>query len=525
MDIENAPPPTFQDQLVPEGTRLAGWAALVHALRIQAPARHLSCVSEKHVRGNQRQEGPWSVFDKRYWPGETFADHLGFALRHEPIDMLILKRVFDAVPQAEVEAFVRAAATGLPARRAWFLYETLTPGTLDVPDAPEMTSIDLLDPKLYVTGKSRVSKRHRVRDNLLGTGRFCPVIRRTDTLTDFIGRGLDASARETVGRTGAHLVARAASFMLLADSRASFEIEGERPPRNRLERWARAVLQAGKNPLTLDEIVRLQGVLIENTRFIRAGLRPDGVFLGERDRDGAPLPEFIGARPADLRDLTDAMLEANNRMRDNEIDPVIQAAATAFAFVYIHPFQDGNGRLHRCLIHHVLAERKFTPPGMVFPVSSVMLDRIDDYRTTLQAHSGALMDFIEWRPTPDRNVEVLNDTADLYRYFDCTGAAEFLYACVQRTVEHDLPHEIDYLRRHDEAMRRLMDAVEMPDRLAEDLIMFIRQNKGTLSKKRRQYEFKALEGKEVALLETIVRDAFEGFDEQPAPQEPAQADE
>ena len=147
--------------------------------------------------------------------------------------------------------------------------------------------------------------------------------------------------------------------------------------------------------------------------------------------------------------------------------PLLKAAATAFGFVYIHPFQDGNGRMHRCLIHHVLAERKFTPPGMVFPVSSVMLDRIDDYRSTLQRHSGPLMPFIEWRPTPERNVEVLNATADLYRYFDCTEVAEFLYACVRRTVESDLPREIEYLRRHDEAIRRIMDTIEMPDRIAE----------------------------------------------------------
>ena len=37
-----------------------------------------------------------------------------------------------------------------------------------------------------------------------------------------------------------------------------------------------------------------------------------------------------------------------------------------------------------------------------------------------------------------------------------------------RTVEEDLPREIDYLRRHDEAIRRIMDTVEMPDRLAEN---------------------------------------------------------
>jgi hypothetical protein len=387
----------------------------------------------------------------------------------------------------------------------------MTGRSLDIENAPGAAAIDLLDPDVYFTGKPRLSKRHRVRDNLLGIGRFCPIIRRTKALTEFLELDLAARARETVGRTGAHLVARAASFMLLADSRASFEIEGERPPRNRLERWGRAVLQAGKNRLTLDEIIRLQRVLIEDTRFIHAGLRPDSIFLGERDRHGDPLPEFIGARPEDLADLMGGLLEANDRMREDGLDPVLKAAATAFGFVYVHPFQDGNGRMHRCLIHHVLAERKFTPSGMVFPVSSVMLDRIDDYRQTLQDHTGPLMPFIEWRSTPERNIEVLNETADLYRYFDCTEAAAFLYACVAHTVEHDLPREIEYLRRHDEAIRRTMDAVEMPDRVAENLVMFIRQNNGTLSKKRREAEFKKLRDEEVTLIEGIVNDAFAGF--------------
>ena len=504
---------TFQENILPSGTKLAGLAALAHALSIQAPVRRPSCVSEKHVRGSRRQEGAWTVFDIRYWPGDTFADHLTFALRHEDLDLLILKRAFEAVSPNTMAAFVHAAPTGNNTRRAWFLYEVLTDRTLKVSDAPEVAAIDLLDPKAYFTGKPRLSKRHRIRDNLLGTGRFCPLIRRTKVLADFLSRDLAKEAAQTIGRTGAHLVARAASFMLLADSRASFEIEGERPPRNRLERWARAVLQAGKNKLTLEEIIRLHAILIEDARFVRVGLRPDGVFLGERDHNGDPLPEFIGARPQDLNDLVSNMLQANERMRDTGLDPVLQAAATAFAFVYIHPLQDGNGRLHRCLIHHVLAERKFTPPGMIFPVSSVMLDRIDDYRTTLQAHSHPLMTFIDWRPTPDRNVEVLNDTGDLYRYFDCTDAAEFLYACVLRTVEQDLPKEIDYLRRHDEALSRVMEAVEMPDRLAENLIMFIRQNNGTLPKKRRANEYKKLSDREVGQLETIVRDAFDGFAE------------
>jgi hypothetical protein len=340
-----------------------------------------------------------------------------------------MKRIFEAVPQAEVEALVQAAPTAIPVRRAWYLYEALTGRILDVDDAPRAEAIDLLDAKAYFTGKPRLSKRHRVRDNLLGTGRFSPVIRRTDALEQILDLDLPAKARETVGHAGGHLVARA----------------------------------------------------------------------------------------ADLDDLMTAMLEANDRMRDDGLDPVLQAAATAFGFVYVHPFEDGNGRLHRCLIHHVLAERKFAPPGMVFPVSSVMLDRIDDYRITLEGHSTPLMPFIQWRPTRERNVEVLNDTSDLYRYFDCTDAAEFLCACVRRTVESDLPREIDYLRRHDEAIRRIMDAVEMPDRVAEDLVLFIRQNKGTLSRNRREGEFAKLRDDEVLLVERTVRDAFEGLEKDPRP--------
>jgi len=508
MRVSTEPLAVFQERSVPAGARLAGWAALVESLGIKAPVRRPSFVSEQHIRGSRRAEEAGTLFDKRYWPGDSFADHLTFALRHEEIDLLILKRVFEAVPPTEIETMVREAPTGAIARRAWYFYEILTGRMLDVEDARGAGAVDLLDADAYFTGKPRLSKRHRVRDNLLGSGQFCPVIRRTPALTAFTELDLAEEARNTVGQTGARIVARAASFLLLADSRASFEIEGERPPRNRLERWGRAVLQAGKNLLSLDEIVRLQRVLIEDARFVRPGLRPDGVFLGERDHFGDPLPEFIGAKPDDLTSLMAGLIEANDRMRADGIDPVLKAAATAFGFVYIHPFQDGNGRMHRCLIHHVLAERKFTPPGMVFPVSAVMLDRIEAYREALRSHSAPLMPYIDWRPTAERNVEVLNDTADLYRYFDCTAEAEFLYGCVERTVREDLPREIDYLHRHDEAMGRIMDVVEMPNRLAENLVLYIRQNDGKLSKRRREGEFKQLTAEEVAAIENVIQEEF-----------------
>jgi len=65
MQIETGPLAVFQERSVPAGSRLAGWAALVRAFDIQAPVRHPSCVAEQHVRGSQREEAGWTIFDKR----------------------------------------------------------------------------------------------------------------------------------------------------------------------------------------------------------------------------------------------------------------------------------------------------------------------------------------------------------------------------------------------------------------------------------------------------------------------------
>jgi len=245
-----------------------------------------------------------------------------------------------------------------------------------------------------------------------------------------------------MGRTAQDVWRRAARFLLLADSRASFAIEGERPARNRLARWANVVRRAGARPLSLDEILRMHDELIHDHRFVAQGLRTQGVFLGERDRDGEPIPEFIGARAADLPGLMAALLASHRIMTERDVDPIIHAALIAFGFVFIHPFEDGNGRLHRALIHHILAERGFAPAGLVFSVSAVMLERIHDYREALRQHSGPLMPFIEWQPNAQRNVDALNDTADLYRFGDYTALAEFLYACVEHTITQLLPDEV-----------------------------------------------------------------------------------
>ena len=180
---------------------------------------------------------------------------------------------------------------------------------------------------------------------------------------------------------------------------------------------------------------------------------------------------------------------------------MLAATAIAFGFVFIHPFEDGNGRLHRYLLHHVLLETGFTPQGVVFPVSSVILKRLPEYRAALESYSKPRLSLIEWRPTDKGNVDVLNETVDLYRFFDATAQAEFFYSCVEETISKALPAEVDYLQKYD-LMKSFVDHyIDMPARTADMLIGFLNQNDGKLSKRARESEFKALTNEEAGTLE------------------------
>jgi hypothetical protein len=64
----------------------------------------------------------------------------------------------------------------------------MTGCSLDIEDAPEVGFTDLLDSRLYFTAAPVPSRRHKVRDNLLGKRDFYPGIRKTEALTDFVAR-------------------------------------------------------------------------------------------------------------------------------------------------------------------------------------------------------------------------------------------------------------------------------------------------------------------------------------------------
>jgi hypothetical protein len=502
----SGPVTVFHERRLPELATPTGYAALIDAYRLSVPwPRTISATGTRH---KIIEEPGWRILTPRHAPEPTLEGHLTFALKYEGLDLAVLKRLFLTLAPADIEVLVRAKPTGSYARRIWFLYEWLTGRTLDLPAADKGSYVPAVDPEQQWAIDGESSPRHHVRNNMPGTPEFCPLVFRTPALDEFATMNLAERARAIVGQVPRDLLARTAAFLLLKDSKSSYIIEGERPPQDRVQRWGRAIGEAGRTPIDIDELLRLQRIVIGDERFVHLGLRQEGGFVGERDREShSPIPDHISARHEDLAALIQGMI-AFDRGAAGRLDAVIAAAVLAFGFVYIHPFEDGNGRIHRYLIHHELARRGFNPPGVHFPVSAAFLDRINDYKSVLESYSQRLRPVVRWEPTEDHNVRVLNDTADFYRFFDATPHAEFLYACVRKTIEEDLPNEARYLENFDRFRAQVQAIADMPDRTLDNLLGFLRQNGGQLSKRAREKEFSALTNDEAQHIENAYADAF-----------------
>lgn len=496
---------------------IVGYVAIIVKLDLQIPNPSVkTMVSEK----NQRLEtSTWKVFPYKYLPVDTkkkskieaLYNHLVFALKYEGVNLLVFAKLNEVLSNKEILELVNIEPLGQYSRRIWFLLEWVSGKQIKgKSDISKKSYVPVIDEKLQFAVKGFKSPRHLVINNLPGTNQFCALISKTKKIEHHLScKYVDINKKQIAG-IRKDIIQRASAFLLLKDSKASFTIEGESPKSKRAARWGVAISQAGINDLTKSELIRMQQLVIENSRFIQMSFRTKGGFVGEHDRNsGEPIPEHISAKPEDIQELIAGLIDANQILIKDEFNAVLAAAIIAFGFVFIHPFEDGNGRIHRYIIHHILARKKFSDQGIIFPISSSILNHINDYRLILESYSKPLLNFIEWEETPDHNIAVINQTKDYYRFFDATKQAEFLFDCVKDTIENIIPNEIKYLVHYDEFKKFLDEEFEMPDNLISILVNFLEQNQGVLSKRAREKEFSKLNAKEVEQIENVYKTIFQ----------------
>jgi len=491
----------------------AGYAALIERYGLDSiPNWHRSFVATAGPHRIVSTEGVIEeTYPPKYWPGESPGDHLEFALKYDGVNPEILSGLFRVAAREDILSYVRSRPTGKYARRLWYLYELLTGTTLQMDDLKQGSYVNLLEPKQYYTATpGRRIRRQRINDNLLGDGRFCPMVRRTDTLHRFEEIDLPSRCRDVVSGYSQELLTRALDYLYTKETKSSFEIERITPTSTRIERFLALLrLAEGEDFCEKARLIDLQNRIVD-PRFSDSDYRKTQNYVGETIAWQSEKIHYVCPKPEDLPDLMAGLIGAHKRMERGGVPAVVHAAIVAYGFVFLHPFEDGNGRIHRFLIHNVLARRDFTPDGIMFPVSATMLRNPVDYAASLEAFSRPLMALVEYSLSEDGSMTVHNDTAQWYRHIDMTQQVEALFRFIEQTIDTELVEELVFLANYDETKRALQEIVDMPDRQIDLFIRFCLQNNGRLSSRKRASHFNYLSEEEIVRMERVIQSVYEG---------------
>ena len=440
------------------------------------------------------------VYGVKYAPKEDIPLlHLEFGLKYDDLNLDFLQAVFRLIPKAHIVSHIEKSPSGKNVRKIGFLYEFLTGDVLTFKAVITKNYIDLLDDEKYFTTPPVKNSKWKINNNLLGNELFCPIIRKTQGVVKLLELNIKKAIDQLEQNYPQEIFKRATNFLYNKETRSSYEIEKEKPSPDRTEKFIALLKQAGsesnESMLTKKRMIQLQNAIVD-PRFAVSDFRDFQNYVGESLPNYTDLIHYICPPPAIMPSLMEGLQFITTKTIG--LSPEIRAAIIAFGFVFIHPFEDGNGRLHRFLIHDILVHDNVVPGGLIIPVSAHMLNHIKDYDNTLEKYSKPLMQRIRYekKKTGEIFVTNANDVEGYFRYPDLTEQCLYLIHTIHATLQEDMPAELTFLQRYDEAKKALQNIVDMPDRDINLMLIFLHQNEGVFPKRRRG-EFSKLNDSEI----------------------------
>lgn len=143
------------------------------------------------------------------------------------------------------------------------------------------------------------------------------------------------------------------------------------------------------DPFSMSDLLKAHGLMMsslvkEAGRFRSGGV---GVFAGEKLIHMAPPADIVPIHIANLLDW----------VKTSELNMLIKSCVFHYEFEFIHPFQDGNGRMGR--MWQTLLLSKYKPMFVYLPIETLIKERQQEYynclaRADAKADSGIFVEFL-----------------------------------------------------------------------------------------------------------------------------------
>jgi Fic family protein len=227
----------------------------------------------------------------------------------------------------------------------------------------------------------------------------------------------DAAVR-ALNATAYPALAPLARLLLRAESIASSKVEGLQMGVRELARAEARMESGGRGSATAVEIVaniRAMEVAIEEAARVALFGEAELLAIHRRLMEHDPRRQIAGQLrttqnwiggnnytpcgadfvPPPIEEIPRLLADLYAAINDDLLPPLVQAALVHAQFETIHPFDDGNGRTGRALIH-VILRRRGVAPSYVPPVSVVLAAARDRYIAGLTGfRADAVVEWIE----------------------------------------------------------------------------------------------------------------------------------
>lgn len=451
------------------------------------------------------------TFGAKYAPVEDdMLPHIEFGLKYDDFNLDFLNAVFKQTDEDEIIRYIQKNPTGKYSRKIGFLYEWLTEKKLYLDFSIKGNYVDLLDSEKYVTSSVNKNSKWRINDNLLGGKDFCPIVRNTHQLKELLNVDYSGEIEHLKSEYSAEIFNRATQYLYRKETKSSYEIESEKPTADRMNRFVNLLYDAGKKSvqetLTEKNLTHLQKAIVD-PRYKQDGYRKFQNYIGQTNYRLEEIYHYVCPPSMLVHPMMDGLLISEEKTRS--LSSIIRAAIVSFGFVFIHPFLDGNGRIHRFLIHDFLARDGFVEKGVIIPVSAHMLNNMAEYDAILESYSMHLMKRIQFSKDEEGELIINNieEVESYYKYPDLTAQTLFLAKTIKETIKQDLNDELVFLERYDELKKEILNLIDMPDQRANEIIVFLHQNKGVFPNRRKK-NFSEITEDEFSRIEEIYQAIF-----------------
>ncbi|MBL4909535.1 MAG: Fic family protein [Alteromonadaceae bacterium] len=443
---------------------------------------------------------------------QTPFEHMVLAIKYQGIRLHFFSAMFQKVDVNALTAFIADKPNSKYNRVIWYLYEWLTEKRLDLNDLTQGNYIKLFEDDFYYTiANGDKKKRTRVINNAIGTKDFCPTIRKTKEVKALEDIDVYQTAYAEMQKLGdpltADVLGRSINYLYTKETKSSNEIERETPVKHKMKRFLNVIKNVGLFELTKEKLIDLQNKIVEENK--RANdYRTDEIYVGSTIHRLGGIDEdvhYIGALAKHVPSIMHGLLKTHERlMIDAKVPALIHATAISFGEVYIHPLDDGNGRIHRYLIHDVMKQRE-PEQKFIIPISAAILKNQKQYDSVLETISRPILAMLDWELDSENNNKLIvhNDIDYMYRYPDYTEHVKFVYDMMTKAISDELVEEIGLLVVFDAIKSAINNLTDIPNNTLDKITSIIINGGGKVSKAKHKFVASHIDQENLMVIEEL----------------------